>query len=68
MMKRIFLTLAITYGYCLIWMILEKILYGEVTDRFVDNIIIFLFIPIIYIATKYFLLKIRSEQNGIGCK
>ena len=54
MIKRIFLTLTITYGYCLIWMILEKILYGEVTDRFVDNIIIFLFIPIIYIATKHF--------------
>ncbi len=53
-MKRIFLTLIITYGYCIVWMILEKIIYGEVTDRFVDNIIIFLFIPVIYVATKYF--------------
>ena len=53
-MKRIFLTLIITYGYCLVWMILEKILYGEVINRSVDNIIIFLFIPVIYVATKYF--------------
>lgn len=54
-MKRIFLTLVITYGYCLIWMALEKILYGEVINRSVDNIIMLLFIPIIYITTEHFI-------------
>jgi hypothetical protein len=49
---RVLITLIITWMYCNIWMILEKIIDGQVTDRLVDNIIMLLFIPIIYLATK----------------
>jgi hypothetical protein len=49
---RVLITLIITWMYCNIWMILEKIIDGQVTNRLVDNIIMLLFIPIIYLATK----------------
>lgn len=42
----------ITLAYCLIWMILEKLIYGQITRRTVDDIMILLFVPIIYKAVK----------------
>ena len=50
MIKRILLTLIIAWLYCGVWMWLEKTIDGQVVNRTVDNIIILLFIPIIYIA------------------
>ncbi len=49
---RFLITLIITWMYCNVWMVLEKIIDGQVTNRLVDNIIMLLFIPIIYLATK----------------
>lgn len=51
MIQRFALTLMITYLYCNVWILLERILYGQVTNRIVDNIMMLLFVPIIYIAT-----------------
>lgn len=49
--KRLYLTIFITLIYCEIWMLLEKFIEGNVTNSIVDNIIMLLFIPVIYIAT-----------------
>ena len=52
MIQRIILTLMITYLYCNLWILLERIIDGKVIHRTVDDIIMLLFVPIIYIATK----------------
>lgn len=48
---RFCLTNSIVLMYCLIWQILEFIIDRRITDRKVDNIIMLLFTPIIWIAT-----------------
>lgn len=50
--KRIIATCIITLCYCAVWMLLELIIDGQVLNRKIDNIIMLLFIPIIFIATK----------------
>ena len=50
--KRIMMTMLIVIVYCIIWEVLELLLEGSIQNREVDNIIMVLFIPIIYIATK----------------
>lgn len=49
-MKRIIKTLLVVWIYCLVWSLLEVILYGQAQNRIVDNIIMVLFIPMIYKA------------------
>ena len=49
--KRILLTCAIILFYSALWMALEMWIYGAIINRTVDNIIMLLFIPIIWIAT-----------------
>ena len=49
-MGRIILTFIVTYIICIVWQKLELILYGAIQNREVDNIIMLIFIPIIYIA------------------
>jgi len=50
MAKRFLSTCSITLVYCFIWQILEKIMYGQVQGRLVDDIIMLLFIPVIWLA------------------
>ena len=50
--KRIIITGFITLGYSTVWMLLELVMEGQIRDSIVDNIIMGLFIPVIYIATK----------------
>lgn len=52
MAKKILLTCVITLVYCFIWMGLEKALYGEVQGRIVDDIMMLLFIPVIWKAVE----------------
>ena len=52
LLERIILTFLITGIYSIIWMILELTLYGRVQNIEVDNIIMFLFMPIIYLAVR----------------
>lgn len=50
--RRLFLTFLITLLYCTVWEMLEKMLYGQVQHRTVDDIVMLLFIPIIW-ADKF---------------
>lgn len=52
MAYRILKTCVITLIYCVLWFVLEKIIYGQITPRIVDDIMMLLFIPIIWKATK----------------
>lgn len=49
-MERIIKTLFVVWIYCIVWSLLEVILYGQVENREVDNIIMAIFTPIIYKA------------------
>lgn len=49
---RILCTLLITLIYCLLWMVTEKLITGQIQDRLVDNIIMALFVPVIWLATS----------------
>ena len=51
-MIRIIKTILIAYGIALIWQWLEKLVYGEIQPRVVDDIIWFLYLPFIYMAVK----------------
>lgn len=51
-MKRMVLTVFWTLAYCFIWMALEKIIYSNITPRLIDDIMMLLFIPMIYKAME----------------
>ena len=51
-MERVIKTLFVVWIYCIVWSLLEVILYRQVENREVDNIIMALFTPIIYNAMK----------------
>jgi len=48
---RFCLTLVITLAYCGVWSWLEQLIDGCIVNRPVDNIMMVLFMPIIFIAT-----------------
>jgi len=50
MIKRIIKTGVWTIIYCITWMVLELIIDGCITDRIVDDVIMLMFIPMIYKA------------------
>lgn len=51
--KRIFTTCIFIFFYCVVWMLLELIIDGQIVNKIIDNIIILLFVPIIFMATKH---------------
>lgn len=51
-LERIVLTLFIILLYGWVWMYLENMIYGAIENRLVDNIMMILFIPFIFIATN----------------
>lgn len=52
MAKKILLVCAVVLVYCLIWFGLEKIIYGQIEPRIVDDIMMLLFIPVIWKAVE----------------
>ena len=50
-LERIVLTLFIIWLYGWVWMYLENMFYGSIENRPVDNIMMILFTPFIFIAT-----------------
>lgn len=52
MAKRILLTCVVTLLYCFIWTILEIVIYGQIEPRIVDDIMMLLFVPVIWKAVK----------------
>ena len=74
-MRKIYIqiiwTSMITYIYCLIWVTLEVSIYGSIQIRLVDDIMMLLFIPPIWISVnalfeKY--LKREEKDNGKDIK
>lgn len=51
-LKRIVMTCIIMNCYCLIWMTLEFVINGKISDDIIDNIMMLSFMPIIFISTK----------------
>ena len=51
--KRIFATCVLIFFYCVVWMLLELIIDGQIVNKIIDNIIILLFVPIIFMATRH---------------
>ena len=49
-MSQIIKTLFVVLLYCIVWSLLEVILYGQAENRDVDSIMMVLFIPMIYKA------------------
>lgn len=58
---RFCLTSNIILMYCLIWQILEFVIDGRITNRKVDNIIMLLFTPMIWIATDKIIKKKQKK-------
>lgn len=50
--QRWLCTVVITWIYCEIWIIVEKLIHGQNQRNPVDDIMMMLFIPIIWLATK----------------
>ena len=50
MLEKIIKTVLLVLFYCFIWTGLEKMMYGEIQPRTVDDIIMLLLIPIFYRA------------------
>ena len=61
--EKFMLTCIITYSYTVTWMALELIIYKAITERLVDDIIMLLFIPIIWIASDKILEYDKKEDN-----
>lgn len=59
MAKKVIKTCCVTLAYCLVWMALERLIYGQVTSRIVDDIMMLLFIPIVWKAVDN-TVKIRD--------
>lgn len=49
-MNRTIKTLFVASIYCIVWCLLELVLYGQAENRDVDNIMMVLFMPMIYRA------------------
>ena len=50
--KAIIQTAIVTVMLCGIWQMLEYLIYGEIQPRIVDDIMMLLFIPFIYISAR----------------
>lgn len=61
--EKFMVTCIIAYSYTTVWMALELIIYKAVTERLVDNIIMLLFMPIIWIASDKILEYDKKENN-----
>ena len=49
-LNKIFKTMLFTLLWCLVWIILEYLIYGHAESRIVDDIMTLIVIPIIYKA------------------
>lgn len=64
--KRIFrmiYTPVVTLLYCLLWIALEWTIFGEIKDNIVDNLMMLLFVPVIWMALGAVYDDLRSHHN-----
>lgn len=62
-MKALLLTCGIVLGLCILWMILEFIIYGVVTDRVVDDIMMSLMSPFVFWTVMHFKEKDLEKEK-----
>lgn len=63
-MEALLITCAIILGICFLWMALEFIIYGVVTSRLVDDIMMALLSPFVFWTVIYFKEKdLKKEQK-----
>ena len=62
---QIVFTMVWTLFYCLLWIALEWVVYGKVQNSLVDNVIMVMFIPVIWLAmdASYEDLKAYHKKN-----
>ena len=58
-------TIILTFVICAIWSLLEYVIYGEIEDCIVDNIMMILFIPVIYraVVTEIHMKTVRDKDS-----
>ena len=61
---RLLCTLGITSIYGSLWMLIEKLILGQVQDNPVDNIIMLLFVPVIWLASNPIYDKIHATERS----
>lgn len=64
-LRRFCLTNILVLIYCKVWQWLEIIIDGQITSRKVDNIIMLLFIPVIWIATDKLIEEEKEKEDKI---
>lgn len=60
---RILTTSIITWIFCNIWIVLEYVMLGEIVNSCISNIMMTLFIPIIYIASDPIVRSFIGKPN-----
>lgn len=62
---RLFFTLVVTLLYCLLWMALEWAIFGQIQNDIVDNFMMVMFMPTIWMAmgATYDDLKKYNDEN-----
>ena len=60
---RMLYTLLISCIFCITWIGLEKLITGQIQDRVVDNVIMVLFIPVIWLATSPICDKLAAYKE-----
>lgn len=63
--RKIALTTGIMTIYCYAWQWLELVIDGKIVNRKVDNIIMLLFVPIIWIATDKLIEEEKEKEDRI---
>lgn len=59
---RLFFALLLLWMYSITWVLLEYLIYRDVADRLIDNIMMVLLIPAFYAATYAFVPKKKNKE------
>lgn len=62
-LKSAALTILILYFLCVIWQKLEINFYGQIQYRKVDDIMMIIFMPFIYLSAKYIITIIERNYD-----
>ena len=61
--KKLALTSGILTIYCWIWNLIQFIIEGKITDRLVDNIVVVIISPIVWIAAGKILDDLEKDKE-----
>ena len=60
--ERLTCTVVIASVYCMIWRVLEKLIHGEIQINLVDDLMMVLCLPIIWLAPKPIYIKFVNKE------